>query len=83
MPRWRILCRGSGAAIGSADGASHFIAMTEANDNDPYLRGMSDWKSGVPRQDNPYDDAFYGTTFWEAWFDGWDDAEAENKNFFQ
>ncbi len=51
--------------------------FVEANDNDPYLRGHCDYENGIERQQNPYEDLHYGTTFWEAWFDGWDDARDE------
>jgi hypothetical protein len=50
-----------------------------ANDNDdePYRRGREDFVCGLPRHLNPYDSGAYGTTMWEAWFDGWDDASDE------
>jgi hypothetical protein len=47
------------------------------NDPDPYLRGIEDFARGVPRHENPFDGADYGTTLWESWFDGWDDASDE------
>ena len=58
--------------------------MIEANDNDSYQRGREDYAKGIVREHNPYDEAFYGTTFWEEWFDGWDDANKKyvNENFF-
>ncbi len=51
----------------------------EANDNEPYERGRLDYAKGILRERNPYDEGFYGTTFWEAWFDGWDDARDETE----
>jgi hypothetical protein len=53
--------------------------MNETNDNDPHMRGRLDYTNSVLREQNPYDDAFYGTTFWEAWFEGWDDARTETE----
>jgi len=54
------------------------------NDNfeEPYENGIEAYKRGVPRCHNPYEDnpELYGTTFWESWFDGWDDAEEEAKS---
>jgi len=50
----------------------------EANDNEPYLRGCQAFEAGMQRHENPYEDDYYGTTFWEAWFDGWDDANDAN-----
>jgi hypothetical protein len=49
------------------------------NDNEPYLRGRSDYAQDIPRYQNPYEDStdYYGTTFWEAWLEGWDDADLE------
>jgi hypothetical protein len=48
--------------------------MDSINDNDPYLRGGDDFRFGIPRHMNPYDEEQYGTPAWEAWFEGWDDA---------
>jgi hypothetical protein len=46
---------------------------------DPYLQGKADHMRGVPRDVNPFDtiDDLYGSPEWEAWFDGWDDADKE------
>jgi hypothetical protein len=44
------------------------------NEPDPYFRGIEDFAGGVPRHMNPFDETDYGTTLWESWFDGWDDA---------
>jgi hypothetical protein len=55
-----------------------------ANDNfEPYERGRRDFEANVPRECNPYDYADYGTTFWEAWFEGWDDASNERPKMNQ
>ena len=53
--------------------------LLSTNDNDPYLLGRSDYERGLDRDMNPYEDAgeYYGTTFWESWFEGWDDAKEE------
>ena len=47
-------------------------------DMEPYLRGRRDHALGIPRCQNPYEDDpdTYGTTAWESWFEGWDDAES-------
>lgn len=51
--------------------------QSEANDNDPYLRGRREFEEGAPRNCNPYGADFYGTTYWEAWLEGWDDAQED------
>jgi hypothetical protein len=53
-------------------------APANDNDSDPYLRGMDDFARSVPRHMNPFDLTDYGTTLWESWFDGWDDAREED-----
>jgi hypothetical protein len=51
-------------------------------DDDPYCLGRIAFDCGVPRYDNPYDESpeLYGTTYWEAWFDGWDEAASQNES---
>lgn len=49
------------------------------NDDDPYRRGQEDFVRGLLRHMNPYDSSAYGTTMWEAWFDGWDDASDDGE----
>jgi len=48
--------------------------MNHFYDGDPYEKGRQDFEAGLSRDSNPFDASQYGTTFWEAWFDGWDDA---------
>lgn len=47
---------------------------------EPYVRGKNDHTRGVLRRENPYDLDMYGTTQWESWFEGWDEAEAERRS---
>ena len=51
----------------------------QTDDEEPYLRGRADYARGVPCDQNPYgsDPETYGTTYWESWFEGWDDAKEE------
>jgi hypothetical protein len=51
------------------------------NDPDPYRLGIEGFARGVPRHVNPFDETDYGTTLWEAWFDGWDDASDESREW--
>lgn len=56
--------------------------MRQDNKNpEPYSRGRADYERDVLRYQNPYEEnhEVYGTTYWEAWFDGWDDAHEESK----
>jgi hypothetical protein len=58
--------------------------MDFSNDNfEPYERGRRDFAAGVPRECNPYDEAYYGTTFWESWLDGWDAASDQSPKLNQ
>jgi hypothetical protein len=53
----------------------------QADNDEPYLRGRADYARDLMRYQNPYEDTPepYGTTYWESWFDGWDDAHEESK----
>jgi hypothetical protein len=57
--------------------------MIANDDFEPYARGRQDFAADVPRECNPYDKGHYGTTFWEAWFEGWDDARDESSKMNQ
>lgn len=54
---------------------------TELEDEEPYFKGRADFARGLLRPQNPYenDPDTYATTYWESWFDGWDDAHNEQQ----
>jgi hypothetical protein len=56
---------------------------TPQNDNfeEPYQKGFEAYRRGVARHINPYEynPELYGSTFWEAWFEGWDDAKNQDE----
>jgi hypothetical protein len=70
----RLLVYGTGLAVGYK-----LTVKTDIVDLDPYLRGRSDFERGIPRHMNPYETSDYGTTLWESWFEGWDDAREDRE----
>ena len=44
---------------------------------EPYVRGKNDHARGLKLVENPYEDEKHGTTEWESWYEGWDQADAD------